>query len=133
MICRQLYPHKRSLVTSLQGKPAVLLGINSDGEAAIARDTLKGEQLQFRSWWDGGTVRGGEIARTWNVDALPVTYVLDDSGVIRYRFDPRVDGHDATSYILDERGAVRHKWDLRAEQIRAAVDALVGRMESARR
>src|SRR4051812_19578811 len=105
MICRGLYSHKRSLVTYLEGKPAVLLGINSDGDPAIARDAIAGEQLRFRTWWDGGTVRGGEVAQAWDVQALPVTFVLDDSGVIRHRFGPRGDGHDATKYILDERGA----------------------------
>jgi hypothetical protein len=119
-------------VTYLEGKPAVLLGVNSDADAAAARDTLASERLHFRSWCDGGTVRGGEISHNWNVQALPVTYVVDDSGIIRYRFGPRADGHDAANYVLDDRGAARNKWDMRAEQIRAAVDRLVGRIESAR-
>jgi peroxiredoxin len=78
-----MYPHERSLVKRLEGKPFALLGINSDPKARL-RDVLKKENITWRSWWDGGDTRG-PIAKAWNVKGWPTTYVLDAKGVIRYK------------------------------------------------
>ena len=78
-----MYPHERSLVKRLEGKPFALLGINSDPKDRL-RETLKKENMTWRSWWDGGNTRG-PIAKAWNVKGWPTTYVLDGKGVIRYK------------------------------------------------
>jgi len=78
-----MYPHERSLVKRLEGKPFALLGINSDPKERL-RQTLKKENMTWRSWWDGGST-GGPIAKAWNVNSWPTIYVLDQKGVIRYR------------------------------------------------
>jgi peroxiredoxin len=77
-----MYPHERSLVKRLEGKPFALLGINSDSRNRL-RQAMKKENITWRSWWDGGSP-GGPIAKAWNVDSWPTTYVLDPKGVIRY-------------------------------------------------
>ena len=99
-----MYPHERSLVKRLEGKPFALLGINSDADREKLKEVLKKEQITWRSWWDGGST-SGPIASKWNVTGWPTVYVLDAKGVIRY-----VDVHDKK---LDE-----------------AVDALLKEMES---
>jgi peroxiredoxin len=81
--CQDLYPHARSLVQRLQGKPFALLGINTDPKDKL-RDALKRENLTWRSWWDGGDTRG-PIATKWNVHSWPTIYVLDHKGVIRFK------------------------------------------------
>src|SRR5437867_10274624 len=95
-----MYPHERSLVKRLEGKPFALLGINSDPKARL-RQAMKKENITWRSWWDGGST-GGPIAKAWNVDSWPTTYVLDPKGVIRYR-DVRERGMDkAVDALLAE-------------------------------
>ena len=96
-----MYPHERSLVKRLEGKPFALLGINSDPKNRL-RQAMKKENITWRSWWDGGNP-GGPIATAWNVKGWPTTYVLDAKGVIRYR-------------------------DVREEQMDKAVDALLKEM-----
>jgi peroxiredoxin len=91
-----MYPHERSLVKRLEGKPFALLGINSDPKERL-RQAMKRENITWRSWWDGGNTRG-PIAKAWNVKGWPTIYVLDHKGVIRYRevrgkrMDEAVDG-----------------------------------------
>ena len=81
-----MYPHERSLVKRLQGKPFALLGINSDPKNTL-RETIKREGMvsPWRSWWDGGNP-SGPIATRWNVNGWPTTYVLDAKGVIRQKW-----------------------------------------------
>jgi len=98
-----MYPHERSLVKRLEGKPFALLGINSDPKDRV-RDVMKKENITWRSWWDGGDTRG-PIAKAWNVKGWPTTYVLDAKGVIRYKH-------------------------VRDKQMDAAVDALLKEMKA---
>jgi hypothetical protein len=78
-----MYPHERSLVKRLEGKPFALLGINSDRDREGLKKTMVDEKITWRSWWDGGST-GGPIATAWNVHGWPTIYVLDHKGVIRY-------------------------------------------------
>ena len=52
-----MYPHERSLVKHMEGKPFALLGINSDPKDAL-RKAMKQENITWRSWWDGGSTVG---------------------------------------------------------------------------
>jgi hypothetical protein len=79
-----MYPHERSLVKRLDGKPFALLGINSDRDRKALKQVMEKEQITWRSWWDGGST-GGPIATKWNVHGWPTIYVLDGKGVIRYK------------------------------------------------
>jgi hypothetical protein len=77
-----MYPHERSLVKRLEGKPFALIGVNSDRDRIALKETLNKEEITWRSFWDGGKV-GGPIATQWNVHAWPTVYVLDRQGIIR--------------------------------------------------
>ncbi len=79
-----MYPHERSLVMRLQGKPFALLGINSDKNLNELQVAMTREQITWRSWWDGGSTNG-PIATAWNVRGWPTIYVLDHHGVIRHK------------------------------------------------
>jgi hypothetical protein len=79
-----MYPHERSLVKRLAGKPFVLLGINSDPDRQELKEIIKKEDLPWRSWWDGGST-AGPISTKWQVSNWPTLYVLDDDGVIRHK------------------------------------------------
>ena len=79
-----MYPHERSLVKRLEGKPFVILGVNSDPKQKL-REVVKKENLTWRSWWDGGDT-SGPIATKWNVNGWPTLYLIDHKGVIRQKW-----------------------------------------------
>jgi len=78
-----MYPHERSLVKRLDGKPFALIGINSDPDREKLKQTLVDESITWRSFWDETTE--GKIATEWNVSGWPTIYVLDHEGKIRFK------------------------------------------------
>jgi len=76
-----MYPHERSLVARMQGKPFALIGVNSDPKEKVV-DAIKRENITWRSFWDGGNTRG-PIATEWQVQGWPTMYLIDHKGVIR--------------------------------------------------
>ena len=95
-----MYPHERSLVKKMEGKPFALLGINSDPKERL-KEVLKKENITWPSWWDGGDTNG-PIARAWNVSGWPTIYILDHKGVIRFK-GPRGEAMDkAVDQLLSE-------------------------------
>ena len=99
-----MYPHERSLVKRMQGKPFALLGINSDQSRDHVKEARARENLTWPSWFDGST--SGPIATMWDVHAWPTIYVLDAKGVIREK-------------------------DVRGEELDKAVDKLLDEMKAA--
>jgi hypothetical protein len=95
-----MYPHERSLVKRLVGKPFALLGVNSDADKQKLREVMQKEGITWRSWWDGG--RSGPIASRWNVAGWPTIYVLDAKGVIRYKDVRDKELDDAVQTLLKE-------------------------------
>ena len=79
-----MYPHERSLVKKLKGKPFALLGINSDRDREKIKDVCKEKNISWRSFWNGGST-SGPISTAWNVRSWPTIYVLDENGVIRFK------------------------------------------------
>ena len=76
-----MYPHERSLVKRLDGKPFVLVGVNSDSDRAKAKELSAKKGPPWRSFWDGGSLLG-PIQSQWNIQAWPTMYVIDHKGVI---------------------------------------------------
>jgi hypothetical protein len=95
-----MYPHERSLVKRLEGKPFALIGINSDRDREALKKTMEEEKITWRSFWDGGT--GGPIARKWHVTGWPTIYVLDHKGVIRFKEVRGEDMDRAVDQLLKE-------------------------------
>jgi thiol-disulfide isomerase/thioredoxin len=93
--CRGVYPRQRELVKRFEGKPFVLLGINSDENKDDLKAVLLKRGVTWRYWWDGGS-RNGPIANAWNIQGWPTIYVLDAKGVIRHR------GHEELAEKLDQ-------------------------------
>jgi hypothetical protein len=80
-----MYPHERSLVKKLEGKPFALVGVNSDKDREALKPVLEKEQITWRSFWNGGSTQG-PISTTWNVRGWPTLYVIDARGVIRHKW-----------------------------------------------
>ena len=76
-----MYPHERSLVQKMEGRPFALIGINSDEDREALKKVIQKESLAWRSFWDVNT--SGPIATSWNINGWPTIYVLDHKGVIR--------------------------------------------------
>jgi hypothetical protein len=79
-----MLPRERALVRKLAGKPFTLLGINSDESRSTLQKVLREQKITWPNIHDGSDPVA-KIAPTWNVNAWPTIYVLDHSGVIRYR------------------------------------------------
>lgn len=83
-----MIPHERSLVQKWQGRPFVLIGVNSDdtgSEEARAqfRAQCKEHGVTWRSFRDDSVVPS--ISDTWRVQGWPTVYLLDHEGVIRHK------------------------------------------------
>jgi hypothetical protein len=81
-----MYPHERSLVKDMEGKPFALLGINSDTDKEKLKKAMEEEHITWRSWWNGPEGTDGPISTKWNVSGWPTLYILDHKGVIRHKY-----------------------------------------------
>ena len=75
-----MIPHERSLVQRLQGRPFVMLGVDTDAEVSDYRKGFAKKPTSWRNWLDGS---GGPISTRWAIQAYPDVYLLDANGVIR--------------------------------------------------
>ncbi|MBM3998949.1 MAG: TlpA family protein disulfide reductase [Planctomycetes bacterium] len=80
-----MYPHERSLVQRLAGKPFVLIGVNSDKDREKIKKDIASENITWRSFWNGEKGTQGPISAEWGVRGWPTMYVLDAQGRIRYK------------------------------------------------
>jgi hypothetical protein len=65
-----MYPHERSLVKKFEGRPFVIVGVNSDDDKDRLKERMNEEKITWRSFWDGGST-DGPIASRWNVHGWP--------------------------------------------------------------
>lgn len=77
-----MYPHERSLVKKMQGRPFALLGVNSDRDLDKLRTTVREKNLTWRSFWNGPEGTRGPISSLWNVRGWPTIYIIDHNGLI---------------------------------------------------
>lgn len=77
-----MYPHERSLVKKMEGRPFALVGVNSDGDKTGLKKAMEKEQITWRSFWDRST--SGPIDRAWKIQGWPTLFVIDQKGVIRH-------------------------------------------------
>ena len=80
-----MYPHERSLVKRLEGKPFALVGVNSDRDRAALKKVMEKENITWRSFWNGGST-SGPISTRWAVRGWPTLYLIDHKGVIRKKW-----------------------------------------------
>ncbi len=80
-----MYPHERSLVQRLAGKPFVLIGVNSDKDREKLKKDMADENITWRSFWNGEKGTQGPISAEWGVRGWPTMYIIDGEGRIRYK------------------------------------------------
>jgi hypothetical protein len=98
-----MYPHERSLVKRLEGKPFALVGVNSDTDKAKLKKRMAEEKITWRSFWNGPKGTDGPISKAWNVRGWPTIYVVDHKGVIRYKGPREKQLDEAVDTLLAER------------------------------
>ncbi len=79
-------------MTRYEGRPFVLLGVNSDESRDMVKDLVKDGTVTWRSWWDGST--GGPIDMQWQIRGWPTIYIIDHQGNIRFGPQHGTDGLD---------------------------------------
>lgn len=79
-----MFPHERSLVKLLEGRPFSLVGINSDEPEGLEKK-LEDNSITWRSFKNK---REGQIliSDQWKVRGLPTLYLIDHKGIIRNRW-----------------------------------------------
>ena len=75
-----MFAHERSLVEKYQGRPFALLGVDEDEDRKTLQKAEKEHKLNWRSWWDNGS-----IARQWNVRGFPTLFLIDHKGMVRWK------------------------------------------------
>jgi hypothetical protein len=78
-----MYPHERSLVKKMEGRPFALIGVNSDKDRNALKPVLEKEQITWRSFWNGAGGTAGPISSQYQVRGWPTLYLIDAKGVIR--------------------------------------------------
>jgi hypothetical protein len=73
-------------VKRLADKPFALIGVNSDTDREKLKETLKEEEITWRSFWNGPQGTSGPISKRWNVRGWPTMYIIDHEGIIRARY-----------------------------------------------
>ena len=81
--CIQDFPNENRISGTLKGKPFVLLGVNCDRTIESARECVDKHQVTWNSFFDGRP-SDGPIAKAYRASNLPLSVVIDKSGVIRY-------------------------------------------------
>jgi peroxiredoxin len=83
-----MWPHERSLVKQLAGKPFAVIGVNiSEANTRALKKVVEKENLTWRSFSDPRTSEGwGPIAKKWNLAGTPTIYLIDHKGVIRHKW-----------------------------------------------
>lgn len=80
--CMREVPREKALVERMAGRPFVMLGVNTDGDAETARDVMAAEGMIWPNWHDGEP-GAGPIAQLYHVRGYPTAYVIDAEGTIR--------------------------------------------------
>ena len=78
-----MFPHERSLVKRMEGRPFALIGVNSDSDKEFLKKQNEKQQITWRSFWCGKEATRGPIPTKWNVSSWPTLYYIDHKGVIR--------------------------------------------------
>src|SRR5437899_11975719 len=101
-----MWPHERSLVKQLAGKPFAVIGVNiSEPDTSALKKVVERENLTWRSFSDPPTSEWrGAIAKKRNLSGPPTGYLTDHKGVIRHKWlgDPREKVTDSAGEVLTQ-------------------------------
>lgn len=79
--CRQSFPVMNELQEAYGEDNFVIIAINEDSEPGAAEQFLAQYPANFTIFYD----QNGELAKYFKVDAMPTSYLLDQTGAAKYR------------------------------------------------
>lgn len=79
--CRQSFPVMNDLQQTYGEDNFVIIAINEDSEPGAAEQFLAQYPANFTIFYD----QNGELAKYFKVDAMPTSYLLDQTGAAKYR------------------------------------------------
>lgn len=79
--CERMYPDNRKLVAELKSQPFSFVSVMRDKERHSILESFESKKITWRVWWDEGEA----LTKQWNVRHWPDIYVIDHSGVVRFR------------------------------------------------
>ncbi|MHC9512160.1 TlpA disulfide reductase family protein [Kangiella sp. M94] len=79
--CRQSFPVMNDLQETYGEDNFVIIAINEDSEPGAAEQFLAQYPANFTIFYD----QNGELAKYFKVDAMPTSYLLDQTGAAKYR------------------------------------------------
>lgn len=94
-----MYPHERSLVKRMAGKPFVLVGINTD-PLPRAKQAIERERMTWPTFWDERT--SGKISTQWATRGWPAFHIIDHKGVIRGKYVAGAEMHLLADELIKE-------------------------------
>jgi RNA polymerase sigma factor (sigma-70 family) len=83
--CVSMYPHERELVKHFEGRPFVMLSVNSDKAQEELLKSIAAGTITWRCWWEPRGDEVGPIAKRWHVRGWPTIFVIDHRGIIRIK------------------------------------------------
>jgi thiol-disulfide isomerase/thioredoxin len=98
--CLKLIPHEKALVQRYHEKRFVMLGVNFDANRDDEIKAIAACGVSWRNLQAGG--EGNPIQKLWPVEYLPMLYVIDAKGVIRYARGSGADLEQAIDTLLAE-------------------------------
>jgi thiol-disulfide isomerase/thioredoxin len=78
--CREALPHVRQIAQKFAGQPFVVLSVSLDNDESKWRDFVGKNGMTWLQYRDGGF--NGQIAKQFNVTAIPATFTIDADGVL---------------------------------------------------
>ena len=79
--CREALPHLRRIAQKFSEEPLVVLSISLDKDEQKWKDFVGHNQMTWLQYRDGGW--DGQIARLFQVQAIPHTFTIDADGVLQ--------------------------------------------------
>lgn len=82
--CRAMIPHEKELVARYRNRPFALIAVNNDSDHDEAREFIAAQKMSWPICKTIGTQ--DPINQRWGASVWPTICVVDDAGVVRYRF-----------------------------------------------
>jgi len=78
--CRKALPHMRKIVQQFQGQPFVVISVSLDSDDKKWRQFVAQNEMTWLQYRDG--YFNGQMARKFDVDAIPASFSVDADGVL---------------------------------------------------
>jgi hypothetical protein len=81
-----MFPHERSLVKRMAGKPFAMIGINGDEAGEALKEKNKEAEVTWRSFQNNRGEGQKAISEEWQIQGWPTLFLIDHKGTIRRKW-----------------------------------------------